>query len=269
MKEYRVKPDSRFRLKRIDPDDRHLCEDKEDGKKRTEKILTKLDALQEKLYASQTHALLIILQGMDTAGKDGTIRHVMSGVNPQSCQVSSFKVPTPEEKAHDFLWRIHQKTPPLGDIGIFNRSHYEDVLVTRVHGLISKHTAEKRMKEINQFEKLLASNGTTVLKFFLHISKEEQRKRLEARIEDPDKHWKFSAADLVERKKWDAYQDAFEDMISGTSTKHAPWYVVPSNHKWYRNWVVGGVIVKALEDMNLRRPAPDPSINFKKLKVRS
>jgi PPK2 family polyphosphate:nucleotide phosphotransferase len=171
VKAYRIRPGTRFQLKHIDPDDRHLCEDKEEGKKQTDKILKELDQLQEKLYANRTRALLIILQGTDTSGKDGTIRHVMSGVNPQSCQVTSFKIPTPEESAHDFLWRIHQKVPPLGDIGIFNRSHYEDVLVTRVHKLISDKTAERRMKEINHFEKLLVSNGTTILKFFLHISK--------------------------------------------------------------------------------------------------
>ena len=191
----------------------------------------------------------------------------MSGVNPQSCQVTSFKVPTAEENAHDFLWRVHQKTPPLGFIGIFNRSHYEDVLVTRVHHMISKSVAQQRMKEINHFEKLLAANGTTILKFYLHISKEEQRERLQERIDHPQKRWKFNVQDLAERKKWKAYQRAYEAMIHATSTDYAPWYVVPSDHKWYRNWVVGRVIVNALEKMDLRLPPADPRIHFKKLKV--
>ncbi len=268
MKEYHVNPGSHFRLKHVDPSDSHLCKDKEDGKKQTEKILSDLADLQEKLYSNRSRALLIVLQGMDTAGKDGTIRHVMSGVNPQSCQVASFKVPTPEELAHDFLWRIHQKVPSLGTIGIFNRSHYEDVLVTRVHGQISSNVADKRMKEINHFEKLLSSSGTTILKFFLHISKDEQRERLQARIDNPSKRWKFNLNDLVERKKWESYQKVYEDMISKTSTDAAPWHVVPSNHKWYRNWVVGRIVVKALEKMDLRQPPADPSIHFKGLKVR-
>jgi len=267
MKLYQVKPGSRVRLKHAAAGDHRFCEDKEEGKKKTEKLLKRLDGLQEKLYAEGKRALLIVLQGMDTAGKDGTIRHVMSGVNPQSCQVTSFKVPTVEEQAHDFLWRVHAKTPPRGFIGIFNRSHYEDVLVTRVHGLIDDEEAVRRFKEIRHFEKLLSAQGTTILKFFLHISKDEQRARLQERADDPAKRWKLSPSDLAERKNWKKYQKAYEDALSATSTAHAPWHVVPADHKWYGHWVIADVIVQALENMRLVVPKPDPAIHFKKLRI--
>lgn len=206
----------------------------------------RLSDLQELLYASQRHSLLIVLQGMDTSGKDGTIRHVFSRVNPQGCTVHAFKAPTPEELAHDFLWRVHKVTPPKGELSIFNRSHYEDVLVVRVHNLVPESVWSQRYKEINHFEKLLASNDTIILKFFLHISKDEQEKRLLAREQDKDKAWKISAADFAERQYWDAYQDAYEDMLSKCSTDEAPWYIVPANHKWYRNLAVADTLVHTM-----------------------
>jgi PPK2 family polyphosphate:nucleotide phosphotransferase len=268
MKEYRIKPGSRFRLKDCNPDDRRFCPDKDKAKEETGKLLKRLDRLQERLYAEGRQSLLIVLQGMDTAGKDGVIRHVMSGVSPQGCQVASFKVPSREEQSHDFLWRIHQKVPPRGWIGIFNRSHYEDVLVTRVHGHVIKQEEERRYKEINRFEKMLVLNGTTIIKFFLHISKEEQRERLMDRAKDPQKRWKLSLSDLSERSYWRKYQKVYEETIAGTSTDYAPWYIVPANHKWYRNWVTASIIVDTLEEMHPRIPPPDPQIPFSRLKIR-
>ncbi|MFO1520085.1 MAG: polyphosphate kinase 2 family protein [bacterium] len=272
MKKYLIKPGSKFKLKKIDPSDTGDYPDNEAGKEeaaaQTQKLLTKLDNLQELLFASAKRSLLIVLQAMDTGGKDGTIKHVMGGVNPQGCKVASFKVPTPLEASHDFLWRIHREVPPKGYIGIFNRSHYEDVLVTRVHGLISKKEQEKRFKEINDFEKMLQQDGTTVLKFFLHISKEEQRKRLLERARDPKKHWKFNINDVKERKYWDAYQKTFEETIEATSTSHAPWIVVPANNKWYRNYVVGKWVVKTLENLDLKYPPAPAGIDFKKIQIK-
>jgi len=225
----------------------------------------RLAKLQETLYASQERAVLIVLQGMDTAGKDGTISHIFSGVNPQGCDVASFKVPTPLEARHDFLWRCHAQTPPRGMIAVFNRSHYEDVLAPRVHKLIATATARQRMDDINEFESSLADNGTVILKFFLHISAEEQTKRLQARLDDPRKHWKFSEADLAERKFWPAYQDAYSDAISHTSRKHAPWFVIPADHKGFRNLAISGIIVDALEGLKLKYPKP--SMDVSKIKL--
>ncbi len=221
----------------------------------------KLVKLQDVLYASQTNSVLIVLQGMDTAGKDGTIDHIFSGINPQGCQVASFKMPTSLEARHDFLWRVHAQAPPRGMIGIFNRSHYEDVLPTVVHKVITKKVARQRMEEINAFEQTLADNGTLILKFFLHISRDEQRSRLEARLADPDKHWKFSAADLKERQFWPQYQDAYEDILTHTSKKHAPWFVIPADHKWYRNLAISDVLVQAMTSLKLTYPQPtvDPT----------
>ncbi len=205
-----------------------------------------LSNLQELLFAAQKHSVLIILQGMDTSGKDGTVRHVFSSVNPQGCEVHSFKTPTAEEQAHDFLWRVHKVTPQKGELGIFNRSHYEDVLVVRVHNLVPEDVWSRRYKEINHFEKLLAHNDTIILKFFLHISRDEQERRLLAREQDKDKSWKISASDFVERKYWDAYQDAYEDLLSKCSTDDAPWYIVPADHKWYRNLAIAHTLVHTL-----------------------
>jgi PPK2 family polyphosphate:nucleotide phosphotransferase len=215
-----------------------------------------LDNLQEVFYASQQKALLIVLQGMDTAGKDGTIRHIFSGVNPQGCNVTSFKVPTPLEARHDFLWRAHAAVPPRGMIGIFNRSHYEDVLSPRVHKLISDKVARQRLDDINEFEDMLTDNNVVILKFFLHISNEEQTRRLQSRIDTPDKHWKLSEADFHEREFWPRYQDAYDGILSATSRKHAPWFVIPSDHKLYRNVAISQIIVDAMQGLKLQYPAP-------------
>jgi PPK2 family polyphosphate:nucleotide phosphotransferase len=205
--------------------------------------------LQDLLYGAQQHSVLIVLQGMDTAGKDGTIRHVMSGVNPTGCYVWSFKVPTEEELKHDFLWRVHHHTPELGTIAIFNRSHYEDVLVARVHNLVPRKVWEQRYDQINAFEQLLAENGTVILKFFLHISKKEQEERLLAREDDVEKAWKLSVGDWKEREYWDEYVQAYEEALSRCSTPHAPWHIVAADKKWYRNYVVGQAIVEQLEPL--------------------
>ena len=271
MKKYRVKPACNLSLKQHDPDDtgdyKKSDESKAAAKEKTEKLITKLRGLQDRLYANDNRALLIVLQGMDTSGKDSTIKHVMSGVNPQGCKVATFKAPSKEELAHDFLWRVHHEVPPKGFIGIFNRSHYEDVLITRVHGWVSESVAKRRINQINEFEELLVENDTAILKFFLHISKEEQRKRLEERIRDPEKRWKWNSGDLEERKLWDDYMKAFEDVISATSTESAPWYIVPANRKWYRNLVIADRVVDALEGMKLKTPPAPDGVNFAKLKI--
>ena len=215
-----------------------------------------LAGLQEVLYAGQQRSVLIVLQGMDTAGKDGTISHIFSGINPQGCDVASFKVPTPLEARHDFLWRCHARVPARGMIGIFNRSHYEDVLSPVVHKLINKKTAREHMEQINSFEQMLTDNGTLVLKFFLHISKDEQKRRLQSRLDDPDKLWKFSEADLKERAYWDGYQTAYEDVLHQTSKKHAPWYVIPADVKWYRNLAISAILTEVLGGMKLSYPEP-------------
>lgn len=271
MKAYRIESGCRLTLKRFDPDDTGAYKKNEDGKAKAkaaaDELIATLDQLQERLYANGTRALLIVLQGMDTSGKDGTIKHVMSGVNPQGCKVVSFKPPSAEELSHDFLWRVHQKAPPKGQIGIFNRSHYEDVLITRVHGWVSDKVAKRRFNQIKEFEELLAENGTAILKFFLHISKDEQKARLEARIHDPEKRWKWNSGDLEERKLWDEYMTAFEEVIAATSTDQAPWYIVPANRKWYRNLVVAELVVQALTAMKLSTPPAPKGVNFKTLKI--
>jgi PPK2 family polyphosphate:nucleotide phosphotransferase len=231
-----------------------------------------LDQLQELFYASQSKALLIVLQGMDTAGKDGVIRHIFSGVNPQGCQVASFKVPTPIEARHDFLWRCQAQTPPRGMIGIFNRSHYEDVLAPRVHNLIDAKTAHRRMDDINAWEQTLVDNDVVILKFFLHISHQQQTARLQARIDDPDKHWKLSPADFAERIFWPDYTGAYEDILRRTSHKHAPWFVIPADHKWFRNVAISAILVDAMQQLNLKYPRPtfDPrGMNLSKESVKS
>lgn len=272
MKKYRVKPDSKLRLDEFDPDDTGDYEQTDKGKEKakaiTAKLIAKLDGLQERLYANADRSLLIVLQGMDTSGKDGTIKNVMSGVNPQGCQVATFKAPSNSELAHDFLWRVHSRVPAKGHIGIFNRSHYEDVLITRVHKMISGKVETQRLRQINEFESMLVENGTAILKFFLHISKDEQKERLKARVIDPEKRWKFNQGDLEERKLWSDYMTAFEDVLSATSTDCAPWYIVPANHKWYRNLVVADHVVDALEDMKLKCPPAPEGIDFDRLKIR-
>jgi len=271
MKRYRVKPDSKFSLDKFDPDDTGDYKKDEDGKTKaravTEKLTAKLGELQEHLYANGGKSLLIVLQGMDTSGKDGTIKNVMSGVNPQGCKVVSFKTPSSQDLAHDFLWRVHREVPPKGHIGIFNRSHYEDVLITRVHGWVSGKIVKQRFDQIREFEEMLYESGTAILKFFLHISKDEQKKRLEERIRDPEKRWKFNDGDLEERKLWNDYEEAFEDVISATSLDHAPWYIVPANRKWYRNLVVADCVVETLQDMKLKRPSDPEGIDWDRLKI--
>jgi len=254
MNHYRVKPGQAVDLHDHDAHDTGDYENKEEATERTEHLRQKLDALQELLYAEGNRAVLIVLQGIDTAGKDGTIRHVMSGVNPQGCRVTSFKAPTPLEVTHDFLWRIHAACPPHGYIGIFNRSHYEDVLITKVHDSITEKETGRRLGEIRDFEKMLTNSGTRVLKFFLHISEKEQKQRLLERLDNADKHWKFSLQDLKERGYYQSYQKAFDDALSATSTEESPWFVVPANHKWYRNLVVAENLVHALKDMDPQLP---------------
>lgn len=271
MKQYRVKPGGQLSLKRYDPDDtgdyKPNDQGKEKAKAETAKLIASLDGLQERLYANATRSLLIVLQGMDTSGKDGTIKSVMSGVNPQGCKVAAFKAPSKDELAHDFLWRVHREVPPNGYIGIFNRSHYEDVLITRVHGWVSGKVVKRRFDQIKEFEELLTESGTAVLKFFLHISKAEQKERLEARVADPEKRWKWNSGDLEERKLWNEYLKAFEDVMSATSTDCAPWYIVPANRKWYRNLVVADRIVNVLENMKLKTPPAPDGVDFSKLRI--
>ena len=248
-----VEPGRRCDLDAIDADtDGGL--DKEDGKAALAAERARIVALQERLYAEHQRSLLVVFQAIDTGGKDGTIRAVFEGVNPQGCRVWSFKVPSAEESDHDFLWRYHAKAPARGMINVFNRSHYEDVLVVRVKDLVPEPVWRARYGQINDFERMLAASGTTILKFFLHISKDEQRERLEARIANPEKHWKFDPADLVERRSWDAYQAAFADALSECSTPEAPWHVVPANRKWYRNLLVARTIADTLEAMDPRFP---------------
>ena len=215
--------------------------------------------LQDRLWAEAKRSVLIVLQGIDAAGKDGTIQKVMEAFNPQGCPVSSFKVPNSEELAHDFLWRIHKRVPGKGEIGIFNRSHYEDVLVVRVHGLVPKSVWSKRYDQINDFERILAESGTTIIKFFLSIDRDEQRQRFQERYDDPKKRWKFSMGDLEERKLWDEYQAAFDDMLSKTSTDWAPWYVIPANRNWLRNLAVSTIVADTLEGLKPAYP-PEPDL---------
>lgn len=265
-KALRAKPGEKINLARFDADDTLGWHKGASAKKATEKNLARLDALQYLMYAEKKRALLVVLQALDAGGKDGTIRHVMSGVNPQGCRVTSFKGPSEDELAHDFLWRIHKAVPPRGDIGIFNRSHYEDVLVVRVHNLVPKEVWSQRYEQINRFEATLAENNVVILKFFLHISKEEQKKRFMERIDDQDKRWKISVSDFNERKFWDDYQQAYEAALTHCSTKAAPWFIIPSNKKWFRNLAVSQIIVETLEDLKMKFPPPTIKVNKLKWK---
>jgi len=253
---YTVKPNEAASLKDIDPNATGEVKGKKAAKKLLKQNIERMAELQNVLYAEGKHALLIVLQAMDVGGKDGAIRRIMSGVNPQGVRVASFKKPTEEELAHDFLWRIHQETPQRGMIRIFNRSHYEDVLVVRVHNLVPEAVWQKRYEHINNFEKLLADNGVTILKFYLHISPEEQKDRLLARLEQPHKRWKFNPGDLKERKLWDEYMTAFETAFERCSPDNAPWHIVPANDKWYRNLIISQKIVETLESLNMKYPQP-------------
>lgn len=252
-----VEPGSKIKLADIDPGFRGKHESHEQAQPEIQKHVAKMDELQYLLYAEKRHSLLIVLQGLDAGGKDGVVRHLISGMNPAGCKVTGFKGPTAEELAHDFLWRVHPHAPGRGEVAIFNRSHYEDVLVARVHELVPKKVWAPRYELINDFEKLLAvENDTTILKFFLYTSKEEQLARFRERLKTPAKNWKISDADYKEREYWDDYISAFEDMLRKTSTKHAPWFVIPANHKWFRDLAISAIIVDAMAGMNMRMPEP-------------
>jgi PPK2 family polyphosphate:nucleotide phosphotransferase len=263
---YTIKPDDSFKLKDFDPEDRSAFEDgKKAGKAELKKLTVKLEALQAVLYAENKQKILIVLQAMDTGGKDGTIRRVFSGVNPQGVRVASFKAPTPEELDHDYLWRVHKQVPAKGEIVVFNRSQYEDVLVVRVHELVPKEVWKQRFHQINDFEQMLSETGTTILKFFLNISQDEQKKRLEERLKDPVKRWKFNPADLKERECWPDYMDAYQDAIRKTSTPWAPWVIVPANRNWYRDLIVSSSLVDRLEGLKMKYP--DAVEGIEKIKI--
>jgi len=258
MKKQRTETAQKIHLAKIDanatPD---FDGGKREGGEELQRLNKKLEALQELLYAEHKHRVLVVLQAMDTGGKDGVIRHVFEGVNPQGVRVASFKVPTAEELDHDYLWRVHKQVPGKGEIVIFNRSHYEDVLVVRVHELVPEEVWARRFDQINHFERMLAEEGVTILKFYLHIDQEEQKARLEARRDDPQKRWKFKPGDLKERALWDHYMQAYEAVLEKTHTSWAPWHVVPANKKWYRNLVIARIIIEALEKLNMAFPEAD------------
>ena len=257
MDKYRIKPGHKIKLSDYDPEDKSwFSGGKKEAEPRLAELVQKLGELQEVLYAEHKHKILVVLQALDTGGKDGTIRAVFSGINPQGVHVASFKVPTPEELDHDFLWRVHSQVPGKGELVIFNRSHYEDVLVVRVHQLVPEEVWRKRYALINNFEQMLAEEGTIILKFYLNVSRDEQKQRLQERLDDPKKRWKFNPGDLKERAVWDDYISAYQDAINETSTEWAPWYVIPANRNWYRNLAVASVIVQALEDLKLKYPEP-------------
>jgi PPK2 family polyphosphate:nucleotide phosphotransferase len=268
---YRIVDGSRFHLRDIDPrdTDRFDHHDKQHAEALLAAGVELLAELQAKLWAQDRWALLVVLQALDAAGKDGVVQHVMSGVNPQGCDVASFKAPSAEELDHDFLWRCQRRLPERGRIGIFNRSYYEEVLVVRVHpeilaaqrlpaATVDAKLWERRFREIRDFERHLGENGTVVRKFFLHVSKEEQAKRFLARLDDPEKNWKFSAGDVAERDHWDAYQQAYDEAIRATATPEAPWYVVPADHKWFTRLVVAAALVETLDALDLQYPHPTP-----------
>ena len=264
---YRIKPGSSVNLNDWDPEDTSGYKPgKKDAEKELVRLRERLDQLQGLLYAEHKHKLLIVLQGMDTSGKDGTIRHVFQGVNPQGVSVVRFQQPARVELDHDYLWRVHPHAPGNGEMTIFNRSHYEDVLVVRVHDLVPRDVWKRRYQQICDFERMLVEEGTTILKFFLHISREEQKERLLARLKDPDKRWKFDLTDVKERKLWPSYTKAYEAALEKTSTDWAPWYVVPANHKWYRNLVVSTTIVQTLEGLKMKYPKA--SIDVKDLQIK-
>ena len=270
VKPYRVEDGGKFRLKDFDPGDTGHLHSKEPAEQLLRRGIASMSELQDKLYAQDRWGVLLIFQAMDAAGKDGAVKHVMSGVNPQGCQVYSFKTPSSEELNHDPLWRTMQRVPERGKIGIFNRSYYEEVLVVRVHpevlnnerippSLVTKDIWKERFEDINAFERYLSRNGIVILKFFLNLSKKEQKRRFLARLEEPEKNWKFSAADVHEREFWDDYMEAYEDMIAHTASKHAPWLVVPADNKWFTRVVVAAAIVDALEGLKLAYPKVDPA----------
>lgn len=270
MEKYLVQPGKKFKLSRIPTDDvgkftsatgRAECEAK------TSELKARLTALQEKLFASGARGLLIVLQAMDGSGKDSATKHLFAGCSPNGVRVSYFKAPTALELSHDYLWRVHQHCPPRGIVGIFNRSHYEDVLITRVHGWVTEKVVQQRFEQIRNFEQMLTESGTTILKFHLRISKAEQAIQLQERVDDPSKRWKFNPGDLEERKLWDKYMSAYQDALEASSTDTAPWYVIPSDKRWYRNYVMTKIIVDALGSMKLEYPAGNPDVDWANLKV--
>ncbi|MDD5155931.1 MAG: polyphosphate kinase 2 family protein [Candidatus Omnitrophica bacterium] len=258
---FRVKPGSKVNLKEINPDFTAKHKDKNSAGKKLKQYTQRLRDLQYHLYAERKRSLLICLQALDAAGKDGTINHVLGAMNPQGTRVQAFKAPTPEEAAHDFLWRVEKHVPSIGEVVIFNRSHYEDVLAARVHKLVSAEVWSKRYEFINDFEKKLVANGTHILKFFLHISPQEQLQRFKQRLDDPARHWKISESDYKERDFWGEYIKAYEDALTRTSTKQAPWYVIPSDHKWFRNLSVAKIVVETLESLKMKLPATQVDID--------
>lgn len=262
MDRYRVAPNQSVDLNRWDPYDKSLFPiSKKEGKKLLKDLNQELEDLQELLYAEGKHKILIVLQAMDAGGKDGTIRHVFEGVNPQGVKVASFKVPSKKEMAHDYLWRVHAQAPGKGEITIFNRSHYEDVLVVRVDELVPESVWSRRYEHIRSFEKILADEGTTILKFYLHINKEEQKERFQDRLDEPDKNWKFSLGDLEKRRQWEQYIQAYQDALGKTSTEYAPWYVIPANRKWYRNLVISNIIINTLKNLEMEFPEPEDDLS--------
>jgi PPK2 family polyphosphate:nucleotide phosphotransferase len=249
-----VKPGERIRLKERDPRDASLFGDEKETKAATATLAKDIDALQDRLYSEGSRALLVILQGTDTSGKDGTIRSVFNATGPLGVSVTAFGPPTKTELAHDYLWRVHAACPRRGTIGIFNRSHYEDVLIAKVRNFAPPEAIEQRYEQINAFEKMLVENGTTILKFMLHISKDEQKERLQERLDDPKKHWKFNPSDLDDRNYWDEYQEAYETMLLRCTTPHAPWHVIPADRKWVRNAAIASIVKATLEEMNPQYP---------------
>jgi PPK2 family polyphosphate:nucleotide phosphotransferase len=256
-KKFRVEPGARVKLNKLDPDDKGKHVSKKSAESDVEKYCAKLKSLQQTLYAEKKHSLLVVVQALDAGGKDGTINHVMGVLNPQGTKVTSFKQPNAQELAHDFLWRVHPHAPARGWIGVFNRSHYEDVLVTRVHGLASKEVCAERYESINDFERLLRKqNDTHIVKFFLQISRDEQLRRFSERLDDPARNWKISDSDYKEREFWDDYMSAYEEVFEKTSKKNSPWYIIPSNHKWFRNLAVSQILTATMEDLHMEMPKP-------------
>jgi PPK2 family polyphosphate:nucleotide phosphotransferase len=259
---HRVDPDAEVDVSKLDAADASAAPgDKETTRVATQPLVQRLAELQEILWARREEKVLVVLQGIDTSGKGGTVEHVLGAVNPAGLRVVSFTAPTEHELARDYLWRIHAEVPAAGEIGVFDRSHYEDVLVVRVEGLVPEKRWRRRYDQINAFEQMLVDEGTTVVKLFLHISKEEQASRLQARLDEPEKHWKFHLDDLAARAKWNAYEEAFSEAISRTSTRHAPWHVIPADKRWYRNWAVATILVEVLEGLDLTWPAPTDDLS--------
>lgn len=262
---HRLVPGERIRLSDVPTNGKKVHDDRDEGEEEFKQLRREFEELQNRLYAEGKHKLLIVFQAMDAGGKDGTIRAVFQRVDPQGIQCTSFKAPTHDDLAHDFLWRVHKAVPGTGMIGVFNRSHYEDVLVVRVNRLVPESVWRPRYALINEFEWLLATSGTTILKFFLHVSKQEQKRRFEERLSDPEKHWKFDEDDLNKRKQWDDYQEAYEEMLNECTTEHAPWHVIPADQNWYRNLSVARIIVGTLRELNPQFPKRLESMTKEKI----